>query len=80
MVKRQLTLQFWIEIGLASFSAFLAIVTLVWPDWIEIVFHVDPDESSGSIERLIVGLSFVLAVAFFAVARREWRRAAASSL
>jgi len=80
MKKRQLTLQFWIEIGLASISAFLAIITLLWPDWIEIVFHIDPDQDSGSLERLIVGLAIVLTLTFLVLARREWRRAALSSV
>ena len=79
MMKRQLTPSFWIEIGLASISAFLAIVTLLWPDWIEIVLRIDPDQGSGSLERVIVGLSFALALAFSALAHREWRRAAVSS-
>ena len=80
MMKRSLTLPFWIEVGLASISAFLAIVTLVWADWIEIVFGIDPDMGNGSLERAIVGLSCVLAVAFFALAHREWRRATVSSV
>jgi len=75
-MNRHLPPPFWIELGLAAISAFLAIITLLWPDWIEIVFNIDPDVGNGSLERAIVGLSFVLAVAFFALARREWRRAA----
>jgi hypothetical protein len=80
MIKRQLTLQFWIEIGLASISALLAIVTLAWPDWIEIVFQIDPDQDSGSLERVIVGLSFALALVFFVFARRAWRRAGVAAV
>ena len=74
MKKRQLTLQF------CSISAFLAIITLLWPDWIEIVSHIDPDQDSGSLERLIVGLAIVLTLTFLVLARREWRRAALSSV
>ena len=80
MMKRHLTPRFWIEAGLAGISAFLAIVTVLWPDWIEIVFNVDPDMGDGSLERAIVGVAFVLAVAFVALTRREWRRAAVSSV
>jgi hypothetical protein len=79
-MKRQLTPPFWIEIGLAGISAFLAVITLLWPDWIEIVFKVDPDMGNGSLERVIVGLAFALAVAFSVLARRAWRRAAVSSV
>jgi hypothetical protein len=80
MMKRHLTPPFWMELGLASISAFLAIVTLLWSEWIEIVFKIDPDMGSGSLERAIVGLSFVLTVAFAALAGREWRRAAMASV
>jgi hypothetical protein len=79
-MKRNLARPFWIELGLAGSSAFLAIITLLWPDWIEIVFNIDPDMGNGSLERALVGLSFVLAVAFVALAHREWRRAAVSSV
>jgi hypothetical protein len=80
MMKRHLTPPFWIEIGLAGISACLAIVTLIWPDWIEIIFRIDPDMGNGSLERAIVGISLVLAVAFFVLAHREWRRAAVASV
>jgi len=79
-MKRHLTPPFWIELGLAGTSAFLAIITLLWPYWIEIVFNIDLDMDNGSLELAIAGLSCVLAVAFSALARREWRRAAVSSV
>jgi hypothetical protein len=79
-MKRNLTRPFWIELGLAGISAFLAIITVLWPDWIEIVFKVDPDMGNGALERALVGLSFVLAIAFFALAHREWRGASVSSV
>jgi hypothetical protein len=45
-----------------------------WKDWIEIVFHVDPDAGSGALEWGIVLLTLVLSVAFLFLARAEWRR------
>jgi hypothetical protein len=66
--------RFWGEIGMLILSAALMIVTVVWPDWIEIVFGVDPDEGDGSLEWLIVAGSLVLAIVFLAASRREWRR------
>jgi hypothetical protein len=80
IMKRYLTPAFWIELALAGISAFLAIITVLWPDWIELVFNVDPDLGNGSLERAIVGLAFVLTIVFVALAHREWRRAAVSSV
>jgi hypothetical protein len=65
--------RFWIESLLAALSATLSVVTLVWHDWIEIVFGVDPDHGSGALEWLIVALAAGTAVAFAAIARAEWR-------
>jgi len=61
---------------LAIASAALLVITLVWKDWIEIVFRVDPDVGSGAVEWAIVGLTVLLTLAFSALARSEWRRAA----
>jgi hypothetical protein len=71
---RQPRHRFWFEMALGIVSAALLVVTLVWNDWIELVFKVDPDASSGALEWLIVGLSFALTVTCFALAQREWRR------
>jgi hypothetical protein len=66
--------RFWIEVGLAALSGTLAVVTLLWEDWIEIVFRIDPDRHGGSVERLIVlGLGAV-SLAFAVLGRLEWRR------
>ncbi len=53
--------------------ALLAVVTLVWHDWIELVFGVDPDHGSGAVEWLIVALAAAVALAFGVMARAEWR-------
>ena len=36
------------------------LLTLVWPDWLELVFHVDPDGRNGAVEWAIVA-AFALA-------------------
>jgi hypothetical protein len=46
----------------ALLLALLAIITIAWPHWIELVFGVDPDQGDGTIEWLIVVVSIVSAV------------------
>ena len=62
-----------VDVVLASLSAFLLMLTLVLPDWIEVVFHVDPDGGSGELEWLIAGAFALSTVGFGLAARREWR-------
>jgi hypothetical protein len=57
-------------------SAALFTVTLLWHDWIEIVFRIDPDHGSGWLEWLIVAAEFGLTVTFSISAGQEWRRSA----
>jgi uncharacterized membrane protein YcjF (UPF0283 family) len=68
--------RFWLEIIAATVSAVLLVVTLLWKEWIEIAFRVDPDQGSGALEWLIVAVSAAVAVALLAGAGYEWRRAA----
>ncbi len=65
---------FWIETVLAAVAAALAVVTAVWPTWIELVFAVDPDHRSGSSEWNIVFACAFGAALLAALARRNWRR------
>jgi hypothetical protein len=71
-------LRFWIEVGLAAASALLLVVTLITREWIELVFGVDPDNGSGSLEWLIVALTAATTIAFAVAARLEWRHARAA--
>lgn len=65
---------FWAEVGLMGFCIFLALLTMVSPDWIEEIFGYDPDQHSGSVERMIViGLAAVAAISGV-LARLEWRK------
>jgi hypothetical protein len=64
----------WIEAFLAGVSALFCGLFVVWKDWIEIVFRVDPDRHSGSLE-LVLALGFLaIGVAFATLARRELGR------
>src|SRR5262249_4015463 len=67
--------RFWLETALGSLSALLFVLTLVWRDWIELVFGLDPDAGSGAVEWLVVAVTAAASVAFFVSARLEWRRA-----
>jgi hypothetical protein len=75
-MPEQLRRRYWVEAGMALVSSVVLLVTVLWQDWIEIVFRVDPDQSSGSLEWLIVLVSLAITITAVALARREWRRAA----
>lgn len=62
-----------VDVVLASLNAFLLILTLFVPDWIEVVFRVDPDAGSGELEWLIAGAFALGTVGFGLAARRQWR-------
>ncbi len=68
---------FWIEAVLSVCGGFLAILTIVWHDWIETLFGVDPDQGNGSVEWIVVVALLVIAAGAGALAGREWRRARA---
>jgi hypothetical protein len=63
-----------LEVGLAILSALLFVATVLWPEWIEIVFGVNPDSGNGSFEWLIMELTAISAVVAIFLARADWRR------
>jgi hypothetical protein len=74
--NRGLRRRFWIEAALSVLSLILVIGTIVVHDWIEVLFHIEPDEGSGSLEALVTVIAVAITVAFVLAARFEWRRAA----
>jgi hypothetical protein len=66
--------RFWLEAALASISGLLAVATIVWPDWVELVFRIGPDEGSGSFEVAITLIAVATTVLLVLSAGREWRR------
>jgi hypothetical protein len=74
-MRNALRWRFWLEMGMAIVTSILFVITLVWKDWIEIVFKIDPDNSSGALEWLIIGALVVVTIAFFSLASYEWHRA-----
>lgn len=72
-------LRFRIEAALAALSALLLVLTLIWRDWIEIVFGIDPDRGSGELEWAIVGACALAALISSALARADWKLIRAST-
>jgi hypothetical protein len=69
---------FWLETSMAIVTSMLFVITLVQRYWIEIVFSVDPDSRSGTLDWLIVGALLVVTITLFTLASSEWRRARAA--
>jgi len=62
-----------IEVGCATLSASLFALTLVFPEWIEAVFGLDPDGGSGAAEFMAAAILLLAAVVSAALARRDFR-------
>jgi hypothetical protein len=72
--------RFYIELVVSLAALFLALVTVMWNDWIEIVFKLDPDMGNGSLEKAILAVLVLAAVATAWLARTEWRQAREAEL
>jgi hypothetical protein len=72
--------RFLVPSGCSAAASVAIVVTLIWRDWIEIVFHVDPDRGSGALEWIVTAMLFAVALAGGVVARAERRRAAVDAL
>jgi hypothetical protein len=79
-VRKNFRRRFWVETGLASIAGLLALITPIFPDWIEFVSGWDPDQRDGSVEWLIVVGLFLVTVVMFALTATEWRRTPVESL
>lgn len=75
-MQHQPRARFWVELALAIASAALLIITLIWNEWIELLFHVDPDASSGAAEWSVVTITVCVTLVSLVLARIEWRHAA----
>jgi hypothetical protein len=66
--------RFWIETTSSLAATTLLALTLIWRDWIEAIFGVDPDRGNGSLEWAIVAVSLVAAASSGRLAVAEWQR------
>lgn len=73
-LRRGTSPKLWLELLLVGACFALLLCTVVWPNWIEIVLGIDPDQGDGSVEKLIVVATGVATVAFSLLVRVEWRR------
>ena len=74
-IKGAMRFRFWLEIGMASVTGILFMITLIWRNWIEMIFNVSLDNGDGSLEWLTVGVLLVMTITLSVLARYEWRRA-----
>jgi uncharacterized membrane protein len=79
-MRRNFRRLFWVEVGLAAITGLLALITPIFPDWIEFVSGWDPDQHDGSVERMIVVGLFVVTIVMVGAAAIEWRRTPATAL
>jgi len=78
-MKNRLPLRFWIETALGAASAAVLAMTLVWPDWIERLFGLEPDAGDGSAEWGWAVAFAVATLVLFADAGRTWWRTTSAS-
>jgi hypothetical protein len=78
-MKERLRTRFWVEAGFATLSLIFAVITLFWTEWIEFIFHVDPDGGSGALEWAFTFGLLAIAIIIAVVARSEWRHTAAAT-
>jgi hypothetical protein len=75
MNRRSRRPRFWLEVALAILTAGAAIATIAWPEWIELVFGIEPDEGNGTLELGVTLTIAIMSAILTMAARTEWRRA-----
>lgn len=58
---------------LTIISLFFLVLNSVIPDWIEVIFHIDPDQYRGYTETTITLLLCIVTIAFLSLSIYELR-------
>jgi hypothetical protein len=67
------------EVATTCVSSVLAIATIAWPNWIELVFRADPDHGGGALEILIAAVLIAAAVGSAVAVRAQIRHGHAAA-
>ena len=73
-IMKNVRARFWVTAALAVVSVVLFAVTVIAPDWIEMVFRFDPDHGNGAAEWVIVAGLVLMAATTSVLSLAEWRR------
>jgi len=73
-LRRQLPQRFWVEAAFGAISTVLLVLTVVVPNWIELLFSFAPDAGNGSTEWELAFSLAAVSVVMFAFAGRTWRK------
>jgi hypothetical protein len=68
LMKATIRRLFWWEVGLAVAATTTFLLTLLWPNWIELSLGLDPDHGSGAAEWMSAALSGAAAAGSSALA------------
>ena len=73
-LQHRLPIGFFVRVVLGLVSATLLALTLIAPDWIELLFGIAPDEGSGASEWGF-SISFItICIVMFGSSWRTWRK------
>ena len=73
-MENKLRWRWRIEAMLAGVGTALFLLTLLLPEWIEVLTGLEPDSGSGSLEFAIAGAFLLAAVVLAVLARRNRQR------
>ena len=72
MERRKYWVTVWVECAAGCVSLAFFAMTVVWHDWIEVLFGVDPDHGSGALEWIVAITLLVITGMSAHLARRSY--------